>query len=49
VSFYFCNGRHDMRCNGRILCARVATALKGGPARKAANLTAICEPAVWNI
>jgi hypothetical protein len=26
VSFYFYNGRHDMRCNGRILCARVAPA-----------------------
>jgi hypothetical protein len=27
VSFYFYNGRHNMRCNGRILCARVAPAL----------------------
>jgi hypothetical protein len=27
VGFYFYNGRHDMRCNGRILCARVAPAL----------------------
>jgi hypothetical protein len=28
VSFYFYNGRHDMRCNGRILCAHVAPASK---------------------
>jgi hypothetical protein len=27
VSFYFYNGRHKVRYNGRILCARVAPAL----------------------
>jgi hypothetical protein len=26
VSFYFYNGRHKVRYNGRILCARVAPA-----------------------
>jgi hypothetical protein len=27
VSFYFYNGRHKVRYNGRILCARVAPAI----------------------
>jgi hypothetical protein len=29
VSFYFYNGRHEVRYKGRILCARVAPALNG--------------------
>jgi hypothetical protein len=36
-----------VRYNGRILCARVAPALKVGRLTcKADNLTAICEPTV---